>query len=155
MTPGNARRITSISLVANEWPAKGELPAHMLSRDKFSKTNIRSPLSYKHPAGANMIGFNLYNKHPVTELDSLQDSVNLQTTVLSMRNARRNPDKRNVGKLSPLNAQEFDEVGDNQVLEKEMNETKKRMQETLYQLSRLVEGGNSLSKVIQGGDPTG
>ena len=102
-----------------------------------------------------MIGFNLYNKHPVTELDSLQDSVNLRTTVLSMRNARRNPDKRNVGKLSPLNAQEFDEVGDNQVLEKEMNETKKRMQETLYQLSRLVEGGNSLSKVIQGGDPTG
>ena len=24
MTPGNARRITSISLMANEWPAKGE-----------------------------------------------------------------------------------------------------------------------------------
>jgi len=103
-----------------------------------------------------MIGFNLYNKHPVTELDSLQDSVNLeQTSVFTMMNAKRNPDKRNVGKLSPLNVQECDELGDNQLLEREMSETKKHMKEALFKLSRLVEDENNLYKVIQGGDPTG
>ena len=103
-----------------------------------------------------MIGFNWYNKHPVTELDSLKDSVNLEkSSVLSMMNARLNPDKRNVGKLSPLNIKECDEIGDNQLLEREMNETKKHMKEALYQLSRLVEDESALYKVIQGGDPTG
>ena len=141
--------------MANEWPAKGEFAVQRQSRGMYSKTSICSP-PYKRPTGANMIGFNLHNKHPVTELDSLQDFANQeQASVLSMLNAKRNPDKRKVSKLSPLNVQEYDEIRDNRILEREMNKTKKHMKEALYQLSRLVEDENSLHKVIQGGDPTG